>query len=123
MTRQDLIDFRTEITAKISDICRFIGLGLVAVFYTIKSSEEVAKYENLESYSLYLVGLAGVLAILLDYIQYVNNYIVVEKSINANVETYDQKSWAYKIAEFCFWWKQRVTLAGAVALIVLVAST
>lgn len=120
MTKQELYEFRTGVTAKISEICRFIGLGLIAVFYTIKTGSVESEFDTLKTFVLYFVGTTGVTAILLDYVQYVNNYRVVEKAIESEALLYDEKSRHYKVAEFCFHWKQRVTLAGAVALIALV---
>lgn len=123
MNRQELIDFRTDVTSKISEICRFIGLGLIAIFYAIETSSANDDYGLFRMVSLYFVGIAGVIAILLDYVQYVNNYRVVEAALDSESLLYDQNSRPYKVALFCFRWKQRVTIAGAVALILLVTLT
>ena len=115
-----LYEFKQDVSAKISDICRFIGLGLIAVFYTIKTGD-VSQFGMIKNVLLYFVAFAGVLAILLDYLQYVNNYLSVDAALKRPALRYDRASRSYRMAEFAFTWKQRITLAGAVALIVFVA--
>ena len=121
--RQTLIDYRTDVTARISEICRFIGLGLIAVFYTMKTGSLDDHFEWFRMSLLYFVGVAGVLAILLDYAQYVNNHRSVEGALGRPTLDYDQDAFPYRAAKFCFRWKQRITAAGAIALILLVLLT
>ena len=40
LTRKDLLDEKRNVTVKISDSCRFIAFGLLAVYYTIMASAE-----------------------------------------------------------------------------------
>ncbi|MDX8449115.1 MULTISPECIES: hypothetical protein [Mesorhizobium] len=121
--KKGLREFKERVTTKLSDIVRFIGLGLVAVFYTIKTGSSYPNFNALQDILLYTVGLAGVLSVLLDYIQYVANYESVEAALRRDNFTYDKDSKPYKRAEFAFKWKQRVTSLGAVALIALVLFT
>ncbi|RUW68614.1 hypothetical protein EN858_17535 [Mesorhizobium sp. M4B.F.Ca.ET.215.01.1.1] len=121
--RERLYGFKTDVSAKLSDIVRFIGLGLVAIFYTIKTGNTYVSFGYLQLGLLYLVGLSGVFAILLDYIQYASNYVSVDEALNRPTLRYDKDSKSYRRAEFAFAWKQRLTLSGALALIALVVLT
>ncbi|WP_192258386.1 hypothetical protein [Mesorhizobium caraganae] len=121
--RKRLYEFKEKVTTKLSDIVRFIGLGLIAVFYTIKTGDAYANYTKCQELLLYVVGIAGVLSILLDYLQYVANYASVDAALKRENLKYDRTSGPYRAAELAFRWKRHVTTAGAVALIALVLFT
>ena len=121
--RHRLYDYKLGVTAKISDICRFIGLGLIAVFYTIKLGSSAGDIGTVRGVLLYVVGLCGVAALLLDYLQYANNFLSVEDALKRDSLRYDKKAFSYRLAEKAFIWKQRATFVGAMALILLVILT
>ncbi|TJW51109.1 MAG: hypothetical protein E5X65_24615 [Mesorhizobium sp.] len=121
--KERLYTYKQDVSAKISDICRFIGLGLIAVFYTIKTGLTDTEYSTPENILLYFVGVAGVLAILLDYLQYFNNYRSVDNALKRATLRYDKDAASYRWGVIAFTWKQRITFAGALALIVLVILT
>lgn len=121
--RKRLYEFKEKVTTKLSDIVRFIGLGLIAVFYTIKTGTTYPSFTKCQDILLYAVGIAGVLSILLDYIQYVANYASVDAALKRENLKYDRASGSYRMAEFAFRSKRHVTTAGALALVALVLFT
>lgn len=121
--RKRLFDFKEKVTTKLSDIVRFIGLGLIAVFYTIKNGAAYKNFSETQTVLLYFVGIAGVISIFLDYVQYVANYASVDAALKKENLKYEKESCPYRTAEFAFRWKRHVTTVGAVALIALVLFT
>ncbi|OBQ59605.1 hypothetical protein EFV37_21990 [Mesorhizobium loti] len=121
--RKRRFDFKEKVTTKISDIVRFIGLGLIAVFYTIKNGAAYKGFSPAQYLILYIVGISGVISIFLDYIQYNANYYSVDTALKKENLNYEKESFSYRTAEFAFRWKRHVTTFGAAALIVLVLLT
>lgn len=122
--KRALYDLQTSVTAKISDICRFIGLGLIAIFYTYKSVAIDDDFGWFNVALLYGVGILGVVSIFLDYVQYLLNYRAIDKAIASENGKYDDQKYSYYwFAEQVFWWKQRVVLAGGGLLVALVLRT
>ncbi|RWL80298.1 MAG: hypothetical protein EOR67_21035 [Mesorhizobium sp.] len=121
--RKRLYDFKEKVTTKLSDIVRFIGLGLIAVFYTIKNGTAYKTFDHTQTYLLYFVGVTGVVSILLDYIQYVANFASVDAALKKDNLKYEKESCSYRTAELAFKWKRHVTTIGALALIALVLFT
>lgn len=121
--KQNLYTTRTLVTGKISDIVRFIGLGLVAIFYTIRSSPDADTYGAADKYILYVFGVFGVIAIVLDYLQYVANHYAIEEALLSKDKRFNDQGRPYRIAELAFKSKQIFTFGGALALVILVLRT
>jgi hypothetical protein len=100
--RKRLCDFKEKVSTKLSDIVRFIGLGLIAVFYTIKNGTAYKTFDHTQTYLLYFVWISGVISILLDYVQYVANYASVDAALRKENLKYEKESCPYRAAEFAF---------------------
>ena len=120
--RLKLLDEKRNVTGRISDTCRFIGFGLLAVFYAIKTGDgEFAKNLQTDHPNLVLVvGLLGGTAILLDYIQYLAGSFAVDRALKTDDQLYDDSDCAYAARRLAFTGKQLAILLGVVALIWIV---
>lgn len=70
--RDRVIEEKKSVTGRISDTCRFVGFGLLAIFYALHTGEnELALRIRSEApWKLFVMGAFGVLTILLDYLHY-----------------------------------------------------
>lgn len=120
--RADRLDEKRNVTGRISDTCRFIGFGLLAVFYTLKSSSEGFAVGLKDNYPCVVlaVGIFGGGAILFDYIQYWAGSRSVERALNTEDFQFDPKHWSYITRGFAFAAKQALVFLGVIALIGLV---
>lgn len=128
---QDIIDRRRAVleqkqlvTGKIGEICRFIGFALLAVFYTISSSnnEFSKKISATSDLALYVIGAAGVLTILFDYLQYFFGSIAVNQAL-ANEEDgykYNSSHFSYRLRGIFYYVKQAMAFLGSFVLTVLI---
>jgi hypothetical protein len=120
--RERVLDEKKNVTSKISDTCRFIGFGLLIVYYTIQSADG-AFATHLKTHSpvlVYAVGIAGAATILLDYLQYLFGAMAVDRALKRPTMDYDETSCAYKARLWAYRAKQFATAVGAAALIILV---
>lgn len=67
--RARLFAEKASVTGKISDTCRFVGFGLLAIFYTIKLDRKSLSpgLEALDPCLILALGVSGGLAIFFDY--------------------------------------------------------
>lgn len=113
------------ITSKISDSCRFVGFGLLAVFYAIKTdaNEFTAKVLEAHPTLVFCVGLFGALAVLFDYFQYLAAHISVERALK-RTETYDYPHDLALAARYAFYFaKQAAVGIGVSALVWIILQT
>lgn len=119
--RAKRIEEKTAVTAQVSETCRFIGFGLLAIFYTIMAGDgEFAREMQSQWLLVYTMGICGALAIFFDYLQYVFGVSSVKTALERESLDYDDQSWAYKGREFSCKAKQLLVGIGAAALILTV---
>jgi hypothetical protein len=115
--RSKVLEEKRHVSSKISDLSRYIGFGLVAVAYAILTSDS-SVIEELYGDRQFLVLLAaafGVLAVILDYVQFLAGYLAVQAALKNEADEfrYDDASLPYKLRSGAFWGKQFASLAGA----------
>jgi hypothetical protein len=132
MTEDDVLKERYDrvraekknMSGKISDICRFIGFGLLAAFYTIYTDDQrfgaLLSDGSWAKFLLISFAFAGAVAIFFDYMQYAAGYRSVKDAIGADNKMYRDESWAYWIWNNAFLAKQAATLIGCLALIAFI---
>lgn len=125
--RSAVLEEKRHVSAKISDLTRYIGFGLVAVCYAIVTSESATTqslYGDQPRLLLLAAGL-GSLSIVLDYLQFLGGYFAVNTALK-NVDggfKYNSDSLAYKVRRFCYAAKQFAAMAGAICFCVAVAKS
>ena len=120
--RARIIQQKSDVSAKISETCRYIGFGLVALYYATKvgdSAFTIVLREH-QPFWIFLVGLMGALTILSDYLQYFCGYWSAENALKRDPPDYDSESEWYRARRAFFYTKQGTALVGAVALVVLI---
>ena len=119
--RATVLEEKRHVSSKISDLSRYIGFGLVAVVYTIVTSDSGALSGIYESKNelLLLAGFFGVLTIVLDYTQFLAGYFAVQAALRNEIDgyRYDDKSISYRFRRLAFGLKQITALVGAVMLL------
>ena len=112
------------VTGKISELCRIIGFALLAIFYTINAGENQFTKRILANgeYKIYIIGAAGVLTILFDYLQYFFGSLSTGEALDnpENGFKYNPGSWHYKMRVVFFYAKQITALVGSVVLTIMV---
>jgi hypothetical protein len=122
--RKELRDERRHVSGKVSDLCRFIGFGLLAVFYAVVVGETqfattvTTKYWFL----LYVMGIAGVLAIFFDYVQFACGERSVRDALKRPTQDYDDKAWAHWGRGKAFSVKQYATGIGSLCLLAIIVA-
>lgn len=127
--RKAVLEQKQFVTGRISETVRYIGFGLLAIFYVIVSSDSVFARGVVGGMNAELRAMAvcGVLALVLDYLQYIFGGIAVERALAGQGESANRynKNWlVYRARGWCYWAKQVLTLGGCAFLIwILVRST
>lgn len=115
---QDNADFYSM---RISETSRFVGFGLLAVFYAIKvgPNDDLASNDCL----ITLIGVFGALSVLLDYLQYVFGYLMVRSAQdNPSDHSYGNGlgGWFFAFKSWAFWLKQFTAIFGSIFVIIVV---
>ena len=125
-TRRAALSEKQFVTGRISESVRYVGFGLLAIFYAIVSSDSAFAIRIAHEYSWEMRGIAisGAAAILLDYLQYFCGGIVIEAALNrtgdgANLA--DRQSVWYKLRTLFYWVKQVPAFVGCILLIEVLA--
>lgn len=115
-----VFEAKTNVSGKISESCRYVGFGLLAIFYSVKFGDDSmqAIYKN-HPWLVLAVGLFGFLAIFFDYLQYYFGYRAISDALKAPNYKYYEESFRYKAWDFFFHYKQYVVIGGVVAVILL----
>jgi hypothetical protein len=115
--RRAVLDEQRNVTSRISDTCRYIGFGLLVVFYASRFGEpESASLQETYGRALYIIGLTGGLTIVFDYFQYVFGASAVQTALSRNDYMYDDHSIAYRGRRACFVLKQWSAGIGSLVL-------
>lgn len=121
--RLRLLNEKANVTGKISDTCRFVGFGLLAVFYTIKLDLKslTPTFDSLPSGLVIAVGLFGGLAIFFDYLQYWCGSRAVDHALSRSSRyDYDENRWEYKGRKAFYCLKQLAVFLGVLSIIIVV---
>ncbi len=117
------IDRKTEVTARISETSRFVGVGIVAWVFAQHASGEDFAVNYLANYGAIVrtAGVLGVLVIVFDYLQYIAAYFSVSAALKNQESSYayEASSLAMRSQTFFFWAKQ---IAAVVAAFIIVAT-
>lgn len=111
------------VTGRVGESCRYIGFGLVAVFYTIATSDGAFPKELWINYDWWILafGSLGALTVLFDYVQYLAGDFSARLAMKRddaghNSYLYDKKWLSYRLRSAAYVIKQLCTLLGAVIL-------
>lgn len=111
-------------SVRISETSRFIGFGLLAVFYAIKVEPSGSLAAN--DCLVMSVGVFGALSVLFDYLQYVFGYGMV-RIAQANPPDHSYSAglagWFFALKSWAFWLKQVTATFGSIIVIFLVLGT
>lgn len=121
--RKSVLEAKQHLTGKVSELCRYIGFGLLALVYGLftTSAPEVAALVSANRIVLYVIGACAGAVILFDYLQYLFAIRAVDVAL-ANEEgryLYKRKQASYVLRGAFFSLKQIATLAASGALVVL----
>ncbi|MEM1288920.1 MAG: hypothetical protein AAGH60_11260 [Pseudomonadota bacterium] len=123
--RAKRFDDQKEMSGRISETSRYVSFGLMAIVFSIYSSNEGFLHQLLTQQSAIVnaIGLAACLAIVSDYFQYYCGYKSVRKAISneRGGYLYDPASLSYRGRHFFFWMKQLFSLLGALLLLSMLA--
>jgi len=122
--REKVLEEKRHVSSKVSDLCRYIGFGVVAVVWTMLTASSEFASGVTANYRIYLLisATAGILTIFFDYLQFLAGYISVNKALDSENSSYDKSSISYKSRIFFFWAKQVTTVFGIVILVWVVLS-
>lgn len=123
-------DEKLYVTGRVSESCRYIGFGLVAIFYTIvTSSEEFPKnlWDN-HGWLVQVFGAFGALTVFFDYIQYLAGDFAARaalRRLNEGQSTllYNDKWLSYRLRNTAYLAKQLSCLGGALVLIYIMTKS
>jgi len=120
--RAQLIADGKAVTGRISDACRLVGFGLLAIFYGIKTGEgPFAQSVKTGHGCLFMaMGALGVLAIVLDYLQYMFANLSIEDAKKTDDQLYVLTAFSRIARGFCFNAKQWAVVAGSIVLVWMV---
>lgn len=121
------IDLKTEVTSRISETSRFVGVGIVAWVFAQHASGEKFALDYLTNFGAIVrfAGVLGVLVIVFDYLQYIAAYFSVRSALRNedNGYAYDASSVAMRAQNFFFWAKQIAAVVAALIIVVTFASS
>ena len=121
------IDFKTDVTSRISETSRFVGVGIVAWVFAQHASGEAFSVGYLANYGpvVRFAGVLGVLVILFDYLQYIAAYASVSAAIknHENKYAYRSGSFAMRAQTLFFWAKQFAAVVAALIIVVTFAGS
>ncbi|MBY8977635.1 hypothetical protein KHP62_17615 [Rhodobacteraceae bacterium NNCM2] len=115
------LEDKANVSNRISETVRYIGFGLVAVFYTIRNTDNEV-FSNLPQDYFYLfisIGFFGALTLVFDYFQYLAGYFSVNDALRREQEkfAYNTATRAYRLRTVFFWAKQIAAGLGSGALV------
>ena len=116
-----LADYQNA-TRQISDLIKYIGFGLLAVFYTTRADIDALPPENWLRYVHLAAGLSAALIILTDYLHY---FFATRASYDAVLNKthqfqYDTKSICYRLRSRFYFLKQAMTAIGSSLVVTLI---
>ena len=122
--RKAVLDEKRHVSTNISNLCRYIAFGTVAVNWALITStaQFASSIAASAGSSLMLSATGGILAILFDYLQFLAGYFSVNKALDSTDNTYNTALISYKLRVFFFWAKQAAAVIGILILILVVTT-
>ncbi len=120
--RLRVLDEKRHVTSRLSENIRYIGFGLLAIYYTIKFGDAEFAKSLRHLVGVAIIGVSGAAAVTLDYAQYLFATWAVDEALDNETAEYNKKSWWYGARELAFQWKQLAAAVGAASLILLLVS-
>ena len=118
---KEVLDEKRFVTSRISETTRYLGFGLLATFYAIISSADAYPKQLKAAFPLplRLMALFAVLAVMLDYLQYVFGRFAVQRALDRKDKPFEyNKKWlSMRGRQACFWAKQAMALLGCAILL------
>ena len=122
--RKKRIGDKTTVTARISETCRYVSFGILAVFYTLHTSKEPFSTEIVSQSGavLDLMALGALLSVMSDYLQYYFAAKSIQHALDErDDQLFDQDRYDYKLREFFYRAKQVLMFAAAILLLIAMA--
>ena len=119
------MDQLTKMSDKISEQVRAVCLGILAVTWGLLVGDSgIAKaISNQLKGSLLAIGVAAIMVMVLDFLQYVAGYFDTllifndAQARNATEASWDSGSFLYRMRQFCFYFKQVMLLVVVAAML------
>ncbi len=124
--QKEVIDERRFVTNRISETTRYLGFGLLAIFYGIISSADAYAQQLKLGHPLLLqlMALSAMLALILDHLQYLFGRAAARKALKRTDKPYTyNKQWSSMRGRWaCFWGKQAMALLGCLIFLWVVVA-
>jgi hypothetical protein len=116
--RHDILQQKQEVTARVSETTRYVGFGLLAVYYALRTANDGYAQTLAQEHPVLvgLVGLSGLVAIILDYLQYFFGSRSVNDALQRESLDYNTASVSYRGRAITFALKQWAAVFGAALL-------
>ncbi len=104
---------------KVSDLCRYIGLGLPVATYAIITDDSASFKElvNESQFVLITIAMLGALAVTLDYLNYLLGLLAAKDAKNGAGALSSKGKKIYRLAEVTFYIKQVPAIIGSITLV------
>ena len=121
---QAVLEQKQFVTGRISETVRYVGFGLLAIFYAMISSDAPFAHALVATMSAHLLWMAicGALAVFFDYLQYLAGSIAVDRALTegaAHDYNYNRNWLSYRARGLFFWIKQIAVIAGCLLLLII----
>lgn len=114
------------VTGRIGETCRFMSFGILAIFYTLLTSETdiAVSIVSTHNTALFIAAIFASATILFDYLQYLCGAISTRRALNREDGKYlHNKYWLSLRFWHYFFWSKQVCIIVAVGMIVQVIVT
>ncbi|WP_306116852.1 MULTISPECIES: hypothetical protein [unclassified Roseovarius] len=116
-----LNDYQSR-TKNVSDLVKYLGFGLLAAFYAIRTEINALEPEDLLRHVHLGIGMSGALIIIFDYLQniFAARSSMVALKDKSNFHQYHKTSFNYRFGLGCYYIKQGATAVGSILLVYLI---
>ena len=118
--REEIRGQLNQISSKTSEIARFLAVGFLVIFFTVRYQiqGESELYDQNKSL-LGALAFFAICTIFADYLQYVFGYLSAGVAYKSKDGKYDYKSWQYVYSYRMYNLKQICVTVGGILLIIL----
>lgn len=123
--RKDVLQQFDSVSTKVSDLARFISFGILALAYSIFSSESTFNAELLESSRHIIMGMAAAAAcaILFDYLQYLFGFFNSQAALNKKTQPISYSKGLFWYGRYFFFYAKQVLVLISASLLLYSLST